>query len=55
MHEDTLMIVIQRTTQVKEEYKKLESRIAYLNAVTHVYVKKDDIAPDLKLRLMNLA
>jgi len=49
------MIVIQRTTQVKEEYEKLESRIAHLNAVTHAYGKKDDIDPDLKLRLMSIA
>jgi len=50
-----LIVPFQRTAQVKDEYEKLESRLAHLNAVTNAYGKKDHLDPDLKLRLEGIA
>ena len=55
LHKPVLMQPLQRTKQVKEDYEKLESRLAHLNAVTQAYGKKDHLDPDLKLRLDSIA
>jgi len=54
-HTFALRFLFQRTTQVKEEYEKLESRLAHLSAVTHAHGKKGHLDPDLKLRLDGIA
>jgi len=55
IHKYVLILLLKRTKQVKEEYEKLESRLAHLNAVTQAYGKKDHLDPDLKLRLDSIA
>jgi len=46
---------IQRTIEVKEEYKKLESRLAHLYALTQAYGKRNHLDPNLKLRLETIS
>ena len=50
-----LIYLVQRTVQVKDEYEKLESRLAHLNAVTHAYGKKNHLDANLELRLDSIA
>lgn len=49
------MVVIQRTAEVKDEYEKLESRLAHLYALTQAYGKRSHLDANLKLRLDNIA
>ena len=46
---------VQRTAEVKDEYEKLESRLAHLNAVSSAYGKRNHINPSLKQRLDSIA
>jgi len=49
------LLCCQRTTQAKEEYEKLESRLAQFTAVTKVYGNRSHLDPNLKLRLDDIA
>jgi len=40
---------------MKEEYEKLESRLAHFTAVTRAYGKRSHLDPNLMLRLDNIA
>ena len=46
---------MQRSVQVKNEYEKVESRLAHLYALTQAYGKRNHLDANLKLRLDNIA
>lgn len=46
---------LQHTTQVKEEYEKLERRLMHLAAMANAYGKRGNLDSYLTLRLTNIA
>jgi len=50
-----LTLFIQRTTEVSEQYRELESRLAHLAAVTGALSKRNYVDPNLTQRLESIA